>query len=92
MAGKDGSLNFDTKIDSSGFQNGLNSIGGLAKKGFAVTGKVLGAAATGITKLGGAAIKVGSDFPAIGVSPNFSIAQKSLADSNNYYCCPIKLK
>ncbi len=62
MAGKDGSLNFDTKIDSSGFQNGLNSIGGLAKKGFAVTGKVLGAAATGITKLGGAAIKVGSDF------------------------------
>ena len=58
----DGTLNFDTKIDSSGFQNGLNSIGGLAKKGFAVTGKVLGAAATGITKLGGAAIKVGSDF------------------------------
>lgn len=64
MAGKDGTLSFDTKIDSSGFEKGLDSIGGVAKKGLAVTGKVLGAATTGITALGGAAIKVGSDFEA----------------------------
>ncbi|MCM1439831.1 MAG: phage tail tape measure protein [Roseburia sp.] len=46
----DGSLNFDTKIDSTGFQKGLEGIGGAAKKGLAVTA------------IGGAAVKVGSDF------------------------------
>lgn len=64
MAGNDGTLNFDTKIDSSGFQKGLDGIGGIASKGLAATGKVLGAAATAVTALGGAAIKVGSDFEA----------------------------
>ena len=62
MAGKDGSLNFDTKIDSSGFQKGIDSLGNAAQKGLSVTGKVLGGAATAVTALGGAAIKVGSDF------------------------------
>ena len=64
MANNDGSLNFDTKIDSSGFQKGVEEIGGVAQKGLAVTGKVLGATATAVTTLGGAAIKVGSDFEA----------------------------
>lgn len=64
MAGNDGTLNFDTKIDSSGFQKGLDGIGGAAQKGLSVTSKVLGGAATAVTALGGAAIKVGSDFEA----------------------------
>ena len=37
MAGNDGSLNFDTKIDSSGFQKGLDTIGGAAQKGLSIT-------------------------------------------------------
>ncbi len=57
MAGNDGTLSFDTKIDSSGFQKGIQSIG-------SGTAKILGGAATGIAALGGAAIKVGSDFEA----------------------------
>ncbi len=64
MAGNDGTLKFDTKIDSSGFQKGIDGISGAAKSGLALTGKVMGTAATGITALGGAAIKVGSDFEA----------------------------
>ena len=64
MAGKDGSLIFDTKLDSSGFEKGLNGIGSVAQKGLAVTGKVLETAAAGIAALGGAAVKVGSDFEA----------------------------
>lgn len=64
MAGNDGTLNFDTKIDSSGFQKGIDGIGGVAQKGLSVTSKVLGGAATAVTALGGAAIKVGSDFEA----------------------------
>ena len=64
MAGNDGTLNFDTKIDSSGFQKGLDGIGGAAQKGLSITSKVLGGAATAVTALGGAAIKVGSDFEA----------------------------
>ncbi len=64
MANNDGSLNFDTKIDSSGFEKGLNGIGSAAQKGLSVTTKVLEGAAAGITALAGAAIKVGSDFEA----------------------------
>lgn len=64
MAGNDGTLNFDTKINSSGFRKGLDRIGGAAQKGLSVTSKVLGGAATAVTALGGAAIKVGSDFEA----------------------------
>lgn len=64
MAGNDGTLNFDTKINSSGFRKGLDRIGGAAQKGLSVTSKVLGGATTAVTALGGAAIKVGSDFEA----------------------------
>ncbi len=60
--GNDGSLVFDTKIDSSGFKKGLDGIGGVAQKGIAATGKVLEGTSAGLTALAGAAIKVGSDF------------------------------
>ena len=62
--GNDGTLNFDTKIDSSGFQKGLNGIGGVAKAGMHITTMALKGATAGLTALGGAAIKVGSDFEA----------------------------
>lgn len=64
MANNDGSLNFDTKIDSSGFEKGVNGLGNVAQKGLSVTTKVLEGAAAGVVALGGAAIKVGSDFEA----------------------------
>lgn len=64
MANNDGTLNFDTKINSSGFQKGVNALGGVASKGLAATTKVLGGVVTGLTALGGAAVKVGSDFEA----------------------------
>ena len=64
MAGKDGSLNFDTKIDSSGFQKGIDSLGGVAQKGLSATTKILNGAAAGLTAFGGYALKVGSDFEA----------------------------
>ena len=60
----DGSLNFDTKIDSSGFKKGLNKIGSVAKAGIGLTTKVLQGATAGVTALGAAAAKVGSDFEA----------------------------
>lgn len=64
MAGKDGSLNFDTKIDSSGFQKGIDSLGGVAQKGLSATTKILNGATAGLTAFGAYALKVGSDFEA----------------------------
>lgn len=62
--GNDGTLNFDTKIDSSGFKKGLDGIGGVAKAGIGLTTKVLQGATAGVAALGAAAVKVGSDFEA----------------------------
>lgn len=64
MVQHDGVLNFLTKIDSSGFKKGLDGIGGIAKAGIGLTTKVLQGATAGVTALGAAAIKVGSDFEA----------------------------
>ena len=51
----DGSLKFDTKIDSSGFDTGVKKISGLAAKGVAAVGTALAGASA-------YAIKVGADF------------------------------
>lgn len=58
----DGTLKFDTLIDSSGFQKGISSIGGIAQKGLKATSDILKGSMTAIAGLGGAAIKIGSDF------------------------------
>ena len=58
----DGTLKFDTAIDGSGFQSGINSIGDIAAKGLKATTAILTGAATTIGTLGLAAIKVGSGF------------------------------
>lgn len=39
----DGNLNFDTKIDESGFNKGISKLGGLAKAGVASIGAMMGA-------------------------------------------------
>lgn len=60
----DGTLKFDTAIDASGFQGGIDTIGSIAEKGLKATGAILTGAATAIGGIGIAAIKVGSDFEA----------------------------
>ena len=60
----DGTLKFDTSVDGSGFQEGINKIGSLAGKGISAVGKIMTGAATAISGMGAAAIKVGSDFEA----------------------------
>lgn len=56
----DGSLIFDTRIDTSGFKKGLNAIKSI---GAGVT-KSIFAAGAAMTAIGGYAFKVGSDFKA----------------------------
>lgn len=58
----DGTLKFDTRIDSSGFQEGISSISNMAKKGMQATGDILKGSIAAITGLGAAAVKVGTDF------------------------------
>lgn len=58
----DGTLKFDTAIDASGFQKGIDSIGSMAQKGLEATKAILTGAVGAIGGMGVAAIKVGSDF------------------------------
>ena len=58
----DGTLKFDTKIDSSGFQKGISSISSIAKTGLQATTSALGIVAAGIGAIGTFAVKAGSDF------------------------------
>lgn len=60
--GYDGTLKFNTSIDAKGFQDGIKSIGSIAAKGMKATAAIFAGAATGLSTLGMAAIKVGSDF------------------------------
>ena len=53
----DGSVKFDTAIDSTGIRTGLAGLGQIAMAGVA-------AAASALAALGTAAVKVGSDFEA----------------------------
>ena len=58
----DGTLKFDTSIDSGGFQTGIDRISGIAEKGLKATGAILTGTATAIGAIGAASIKVGMDF------------------------------
>lgn len=65
----DGTLIFDTSINTDGFKSAfgkLGKIGGIAKTGItamgASMGAAIGAASTALVGLGGAAIKVGTNF------------------------------
>ena len=55
--GYDGSLKFDTKIDTGGFNSGINKIGSIAKGGLAVVGSL----AVGVTAAFAATTKASLD-------------------------------
>lgn len=56
----DGHLNFDTKLDESGFTGGIKKLGSIAKGGLAV----LGGAVAGVTSLMGAGVAAGMKYNA----------------------------
>ena len=56
----DGHLNFDTRIDESGFSDGINKLNGLAKSGIATVGKAL----AGVTAALGAGAVAGVKYNA----------------------------
>lgn len=60
----DGTLNFDTKIDASGFNAGLSKLGNIAKTGIKATTTILTGAATALAGIGAASVKVGMEFEA----------------------------
>lgn len=60
----DGTLNFDTKIDASGFNAGLSKLGNIAKTGIKATTTILTEAATALARIGAASVKVGMEFEA----------------------------
>ena len=62
--GYDGTLKFDTSLDSSGFQTGINKIGSCASVALKATGAIIGGAASAVVGVGKAAIKTGADFEA----------------------------
>lgn len=60
----DGTLKFDTSIDSSGFQDGIDNISGIASKGIKATAAIVGGATAAVSGFAATAIKAGSDFEA----------------------------
>ena len=72
----DGTLKFDTKLDTSGYQSGIDKIRGIGGGAVDVTKKILTAAAAAVTAIGGYATKVGMDFEA-GMSKVESISSAS---------------
>lgn len=58
----DGTLKFDTSIDSSGFQDGISKIGSCASTALKATTAIIGGAATAVVGIGTAAIKTGANF------------------------------
>ena len=60
--GYDGTLKFDTSVDTSGFQNGINKVGSCASKAIKATTAIIGGAATAVVGIGTAAVKAGASF------------------------------
>lgn len=60
----DGSLIFDTKVDESGFREGLEKLKNVGGKAFLAIGKAAIAVGTAISGVGIAAVKLGMDFEA----------------------------
>ena len=58
----DGSVLIDTKLDSSGLQKGLDSLGGIASRGLSVVTKAIAGVSTALAGVGAYAVKMGSDF------------------------------
>lgn len=70
--GYDGTLKFDTSIDSSGFQNGINKISSCASGALKATAAIIGGAATAVVGIGTAGVDVSTSS---GVE-HFSLTEK----------------
>ena len=60
----DGYLNFDTKINEKGFNDGIKKLGSLGKSGLSVVTKAAAGAVAAIGAMTGTSIKVGATFEA----------------------------
>ena len=60
----DGTLKFDTRLDTSGYQAGLNRVRTLGTSIVGATSKIMAAASGAVLGVGAAAVKIGSDFDA----------------------------
>ena len=58
----DGTLKFDTQIDASGFQTGLDKLTGFASGAMKTVTSVIAGGAAALAGLGADAVKVGSEF------------------------------
>ena len=58
----DGSLLFDTKVDTSGLKNALSGVGGIASSAFGIASKAVAAVSAGLGAGAAASIKFGSEF------------------------------
>lgn len=76
----DGYLNFDTKIDESGFNSGISKLGGIAKTGFAAVGAAAVGAVTGVALLTKSAVTAYAEFEQLagGAELMFGNAYKSV--------------
>lgn len=83
----DGTLKFDTAIDKSGFEQGISSLGSLAKKGMAVVAGAVTAAAGAVAAIGGYAVKTGSSFESsmAQVIATMGITRDTIQDGANSY-------
>ena len=73
----DGSLKFDTRVDSSGFKSGIEKLGSIAKTGLKVTATAIGAVsgAFGAAVLSGVILKfTETEFYSWAVIPEMNMA------------------
>lgn len=77
-----GSLTYDTKLDTKGFQEGLSKVGSATKTAFKGVGVAIGAVATAITGVTVASTKAYADYEQLvgGVETLFGAGGKSLEE------------
>lgn len=79
----DGTLKFDTAVDKSGFEKGLDSLGSIAQKGMSVVSGAVAAATGAITAATGAVAALGAGAISAGTEFETSFAQlETIMDTN----------
>lgn len=75
----DGSLKFDTKLDSSGFETGIEHLGTIASGSMGLIRNLFSLGTDAVLSFGKSALAVGSDFSSalsqIGATLNFSVSE-----------------
>lgn len=81
----DGTLKFDTAIDKSGFETGIGSLVGLAKKGMELCTAAVTAASGAMVALGKSALEAYADYEQLtgGIETLFSSTKKSYGELYN---------